>query len=304
MLYRAAQKCYNFRMNILAMILLAVAILALLCFYVAPAESRFEIARKAEKNRKYAALRDFLEIYPGLFVVSRILAAFFAVFFVVIVAQSFGFVGGFYAFFVLALVDISARLLRDFAQTLVEKNFRFFTQYFAFARAFNRFYSIGDPPKFASIHELFHAIEGADFLEPEQKSSLKNSLEFREKTAKNIMVPRAKIHAISAGAKLTPVFIDDLYKSGLKIFPVENRGEFVGLLFLDDMIQVDGQEKNLREIMRKLPESVDESQKLPTLLDNFAKNHATLLPVKKAENVVGLVTLSAVAQELFGENSR
>lgn len=285
-------------MNILALFLLALLILALLSFYFAPSESRFEISRKAEKNRKYAELDNFLGFYPGLFALSRLVATFVGVFFVVIFVETFGAIGGLYAFFMLILIDILARLFRDFAQSIIAQNLKFLIKYLSFARIFNRLDGIGEPPRISSVHELFHILNSADFLDQGQKYALKNALELREKTVKDVLIPRDKIYSVKASAKLTPLFIDELYKSGIKIFPVENKNEFVGLLYLDDLIEIDGEEKVLRDVMRKLPEPVDVSRGLTEVLRDFAKADSSLLFIKKNGEIVGLVTLKDLAQAL------
>ncbi|MDR1970171.1 MAG: CBS domain-containing protein [Candidatus Nomurabacteria bacterium] len=288
-------------MDIFRVVLAGLILVVLLAFRFKTDESRFEINRLAEHGAKYKTLARFLDIYPGLLVLMRVLALIDAILLVIFAAFSWGlFAGGAIAFATILLAWLFARILHSVTQTLIGKHLKFFNKYFAWASVLGRIIGVGDESQIGSEHELMHLVEQGDFLDDQTKILLKNALAFRDQTVSKIMTPRDRIAFVHARDALTPKLLDELFTSGHKVFPVAQGSldRTVGLLYLDDVLPVGQEEKILTKTMRKCPPPIDQEAPLESVLNQMCEYHSTLLMVSKNDKIVGLVTLKDVIHTL------
>jgi CBS domain containing-hemolysin-like protein len=292
-------------MDIMRVALLGLLLAILLAFRFVPAKSRFELNRLAEHSVKYKDLVRFLDIYPGLLMLTRVLALIVAILLTTWASLSWGiFSGGLVAFGAIVLAWLIARMFHTVVQELVGRQVNFFNRYFAWAGILNKVVIIGDEPHISSEEELTHQIDEADFLAPETKQLMKQTLSFRDLTVQKVMTKRDKIAFVHSKDMLTPVFIDELFNSGHKVFPVVqgNLDHVVGLLFLDDVLPIEQEEKVLTHTMRKCPPPIASSTSLREALQHLREHHASLLLVEKDDKVVGLLSLSDIIKALFDES--
>ena len=160
---------------------------------------------------------------------------------------------------------------------------------------------MGDEPRISSEHELVHLIEKGDFLDDETKNLVQSSLSFRDQTVTKVSQPRDRIAFIHAKDSLTPKFLDELFSSGHHIFPVVQGSldHTVGLLYLDDVLPIEQDEKDLLHIMRKMPPPIEHDAPLKAALQQMAEYHTGILMVTKKEKVVGMVVLGDIVRALF-----
>jgi CBS domain containing-hemolysin-like protein len=289
-------------MDIFRISLAGVILVILLAFRFKTDESRFEINRLAEHGVKYKILARFLDIYPGLMILVRVLALLDAISLTIFAAFSWGlFGGGAIAFAAILLAWLLGRMLHGVAETLIGKHLTFFNKYFAWAGVLGRLVLTGDEPRIGSEHELVHLVEQGDFLNDQAKILLKNALAFRDQTVARAMVARDEIAFVHVKDALTPKLLDELFVSGHKIFPVVQGSldHTVGLLYLDDVLPVEQEEKLLDHAMRKCPPPIDHSAPLESALNQMCEYHSTVLLVSKNDKIVGLLLLKDILRALF-----
>lgn len=130
-----------------------------------------------------------------------------------------------------------------------------------------------------------------------------NGLTFGEKVVEDFMTPRRAVRTVEAEADITPGLIDELHKSGQKLFPVvEGKPEkFVGTLRLDALVDIrkSGRAKNL---MEPKVYYVHEDHNLAQVLDAFYKTrHHLYIVVNKFEDFVGVISIEDVIEQIIGK---
>ena len=288
-------------MDIFRVSLTGLILVVLLAFKFKTSESRFEVDRLAEHSAKYKTLARFLDIYPGLTVLVRALALIDAILLTIFAAFSWGlFGGGLIAFAIILLAWLLAHALHGVAENLIGKHLIFFNKYFAWTTALGRINIMGDEPRIGSEHELVHLIENGDSLDDQTKTLLKNALIFRDQTVGKIMIPRDRIAFVRIRDALTPKLLDELFVSEHKIFPVAQGSldHTVGLLYLDDVLPIDQEEKVLVKTMRKCPPPISQDAPLESALNQMCEYYSTMLMVVENDKVVGLITLKDIVRIL------
>ena len=289
-------------MDILLLLLTGILLIGLLAFRFRSEQSRFEINRLAEHNKKYRELTRFLDIYPGLLLFVRFLALVMAILLTGLSVTKWGiWAGGAVACGAILVAWLIGRLLHGTMATIIERNLALLYRYFAWTGPLGRLVMVGDEPQIGSETELLHLIDNGDFLDDHSKNLVKNTLNCRAQTVKSVMTPRADIGFIHSRDSLTPKLLDELFSSGHKVFPVINGSidHTVGLLYLDDVLPLDQQEKSLADVVRKVPPVIDQTMSLEAALQHMAEYHSSVLLVAKDGKVVGMVTLSSLIRTIF-----
>ncbi len=274
----------------------------LLAFWFRADQSRYEINRQAEHSKKYRGLAKFLEIYPGIRVLTHLLALVDGIWLSGLAIAEWGEIGGgLVAFAVVLVAWIISRALRTVSSRLIVKNLEFLNKYMGWAGVFSRLINVGAEPQIASEQELLHLIESGDFLDDSTKALFKNSLSLRDKTVADVLTPREQIAFVRSRDRLTPKLLDELFESGHKIFPVvePDLDHTIGLLYLDDALPLEQEEKNITKTMRKAPPSIDFHAPLESALAQMAEYHTSVLIAEKDGKVAGLLTLTAINKQIF-----
>lgn len=141
----------------------------------------------------------------------------------------------------------------------------------------------------------------------EPAEMIRNVLEFQDRTAKDVMIPRSRVEAIEISTPLEKV-LQVVSDSGHSRYPVY-RGELdnvVGLLYAKDLFKVleEHRLKNtkLEAIARSPANFVAESQPLSSLLKEMRgrRQHLAIV-VDEFGGVSGIVTLEDVLEEIVGD---
>jgi CBS domain containing-hemolysin-like protein len=136
---------------------------------------------------------------------------------------------------------------------------------------------------------------------------IRNVLEFQDRNAKDVMIPRSRVEAIEVSTPLDKV-LQVVTESGHSRYPVY-RGELdnvMGLLYAKDLFKVLEEHRlkktSLREIVRSPANFVAESQPLATLLKEMRgrREHLAIV-VDEFGGVSGIVTLEDVLEEIVGD---
>ena len=167
-----------------------------------------------------------------------------------------------------------------------------------------------EPQRFFSVTEdelrkLLDASQEEGVLEVDERKLIDSIFQFREKLAREIMVPRIDILALNVN---TPVLdaVDAMLKSGFSRVPVfqESVDNIIGILYVKDLLRLcrEGkQEGTLQDKLRPVY-FVPETKKADELLTEMQHRRIHIaLVVDEYGGVAGLVTLEDIMEEIVGE---
>jgi CBS domain containing-hemolysin-like protein len=141
-------------------------------------------------------------------------------------------------------------------------------------------------------------------LGPELSALLDRGLDFRRRTAAEVMVPRVDVRTVRAGDPLTRVV--DLLDTGHSRFPVraeDGVDEIIGVVSIADVLDVPVAERPTATVADAAiaPLLVPASLRVPALLDRMRSGHRQLAcVVDEYGGFAGIVTLEDIAEELVG----
>ncbi len=163
----------------------------------------------------------------------------------------------------------------------------------------------------AEVEALIDEGERSGVLAREPAEMLRNVLDFAERTAKDVMIPRDRVEAIDVETPLVEVqrMVAD---SGHSRYPVyrEHIDNVVGLLYAKDLFKaahfedepVSSRQKRVEDLVRASANFVPESQPLSSLLREMRQRRQHLaIVVDEFGSVSGIVTLEDVLEEIVGD---
>jgi len=159
----------------------------------------------------------------------------------------------------------------------------------------------------AEVENLVEEGERSGLLDPEPAEMIRNVLEFQDRTAKDVMVPRSRVEAIDVSMPIEKVLLL-VSESGHSRYPVyrEQIDNIVGLLYAKDLFkQLEERRPKkvaLRDIVRSPANFVAESQPLSSLLKEMRSRRQHLaIVVDEFGGVSGIVTLEDLLEEIVGD---
>ena len=166
----------------------------------------------------------------------------------------------------------------------------------------------------AQAHHSVHTEEELDMIIDEsykcgvlnetESFLLKNSLKFTDLTAKQVMVPRCNVVALSVDInqeEYAKIVLENQYTR----YPVysEKFDNIIGILHVKDLYscKLKNEEIKIKDILRP-PLFVTETATTDSLLKDFKKNKTEIaVVIDEFGGVSGIVTLEDVLEEIFGE---
>ena len=149
--------------------------------------------------------------------------------------------------------------------------------------------------------------EKAGALEKEPAAMIRNVLDFKHLTAREVMVPRRRISSIHVAMPLDAV-LEHVIKDGHSRYPVyrETPDNMVGCLYVKDLFDVvrEGKlgEKSLEDLIRKPVLFVTEGQGALSVLREMRQRRLHLAIVTdEFGGTGGLVTLEDIIEEIVGD---
>ncbi len=149
--------------------------------------------------------------------------------------------------------------------------------------------------------------EKAGALEKEPATMIRNVLDFKHLTAREVMVPRRRVSAIDLSTPL-PQVLDLVTKDGHSRYPVyrESSDNVVGLLYVKDLFDVFRagklQQTKLEDLIRKPVLFVAEAQPALSVLREMRTRRLHLACVSdEFGGMAGIVTLEDIIEEIVGE---
>ncbi|MDB5183119.1 MAG: exported protein of unknown function [Candidatus Saccharibacteria bacterium] len=172
-------------------------------------------------------------------------------------------------------------------------------------RVFDNF--LNDEPVTLTREELKRMLEAVSpedtDLNPDEMRMLAAVLQFAKRTVHDVMIPKSRVISVPVGESLTPVVLDDLYKSGHAHFPVmgEDKKTVVGILNMHDLMDIK-HNSAVAEAMQQKVYFVDEDRDLEHVLQVFYKTKQTVFIVHNpASDMVGFITIEDVLQQIVGK---
>ena len=149
--------------------------------------------------------------------------------------------------------------------------------------------------------------EKAGALEKEPATMIRNVLDFKHLTAKEVMIPRRRVSSIEASTPLRDV-LEHVRLDGHSRYPVyrESLDNVVGLLYVKDLFDVVGAgklaETKLEDLIRKPVLFLAEAQPALSVLREMRSKRLHLAVVTdEFGGTGGIVTLEDIIEEIDGE---
>lgn len=149
--------------------------------------------------------------------------------------------------------------------------------------------------------------EKAGALEKEPATMIRNVLDFKHLTAREVMIPRRRVSSIEASTTLADV-LEHVRKDGHSRYPVyrESLDNVVGLLYVKDLFDVVARgkiaENSLEILTRKPVLFLAEAQSaLSALREMRSKRSHLAVVTDEFGGTSGIVTLEDIIEEIVGE---
>lgn len=156
------------------------------------------------------------------------------------------------------------------------------------------------------VEALVEDAQKAGELAPEPAELIKNVLDFKDVTVKDVMIPRIKVVALEIETPLDEVRAR-VRAEGHSRYPVYagRIDNVVGILHAKDLfraIEQNDERAKLRDLVRAPANLVPESQAVITVLREMrAKRQHLAIALDEFGGVAGIVTLEDVLEEIVGE---
>ena len=157
-----------------------------------------------------------------------------------------------------------------------------------------------------AAHAYLEAGEEQGLIERDERRLLQSIVDFGDTLVREVMTPRPDIVAIRADAtldELRALFREQEY-SRIPVYK-ENLDNILGIVFVKDLIQLDG-----RRPARRMPIAglvrpaafVPETKRVPEMLKEFQRKQVQMaIVVDEYGGTAGLVTLEDLLEEIVGE---
>ena len=154
------------------------------------------------------------------------------------------------------------------------------------------------------LEQIIAESRAGGHLDPELSALLDRGLDFRTRTAAEVMIPRVDVHAVRSTDPVIKVI--DLLDTGRSRFPVRSGDgvdEIVGVVGISDVLNVPPADRRTMSVSALMiqPLMVPASLRLPAVLDRLRGGHRQLAcVVDEYGGFAGIVTLEDIAEELVG----
>jgi CBS domain containing-hemolysin-like protein len=155
------------------------------------------------------------------------------------------------------------------------------------------------------IQAIIDAGEEEGLIDPQSGEMIQSILEFRDTIAREVMIPRTQIVAISAGSKIEEI-MELICRHGHTRMPVyrENIDHIIGVVNVKDLLKFWSKpvtEKDFLSILRK-PYYIPETKNISQLLHELKqKKYHMAIVIDEYGGTSGMVTLEDLIEEIVGE---
>jgi CBS domain containing-hemolysin-like protein len=163
------------------------------------------------------------------------------------------------------------------------------------------------------ILEIFHESELSPYLDPNDQKLILSMLSFKERIAREVMVPRIDMFSLPAETTIEEA-AKSILKQGYSRIPVykETVDNIAGVLHYKDVLKLYAKVSQKEELEQKLTAPIEsllkpvlytpETKKISTLLQEFRNKQMHLaIVVDEYGGTEGIVTIEDILEELVGE---
>jgi len=136
----------------------------------------------------------------------------------------------------------------------------------------------------------------------QESEMISSILEFKDTTAREIMVPRVDIVAVPSDISYEQLVnvIDEEGHSRLPVYD-ERMDNILGIVYVKDLVKTEKEDFDLKKMLREVF-FIPETKKINSLLKDFQSKHTHMsFVVDEYGDLVGLVTIEDVLEEIVGE---
>lgn len=171
-------------------------------------------------------------------------------------------------------------------------------------KVFHRLAGLGDPEEIErEIEELITEGEKRGIISEDEGEMIQGIFSFRDTTAREIMVPRTDVTAVSADTTLEEV-VKVIVESGHSRIPVyENTlDNIIGIIHAKDLLKYWGQTGTEARSLVRAPYFIPETKKISAALAELRnkKSHLAVV-VDEYGGMAGILTLEDIIEEIIGD---
>ena len=306
-------------MTIVLYIVLSVLLLAMLIVLSVdleePEVSQFELKRRIKTNNKSAQLNlDRIKFQSELLSLRLILIIVMAIFQVTILTALFGWLKGLFLslLILLMLINLSRTgFINKISATLYSKIeiklINFIKSKPNIVRLFRLNLPIHTDKPISSREELGHILaQTKSILSTEERSLITNGLVLDDQSISTMMIVRDKIPTIKHNEVLGPLVLNDLHKTGERLFLVINKDldHVLGILDISDQLVIGGQTetKKASDVMDRTLVKIAGADSIKQVLLGLIDARAQVAVVTNDQTTIGVVYLHDIVNRLFGRD--
>ncbi|MDO4271924.1 MAG: CBS domain-containing protein [Candidatus Saccharibacteria bacterium] len=283
-------------MNIILIIILTVLVTMITSVDFHPDHNKAEIKKLGTTGRKAKSIGKFIEIYSGFRLFIGLVSLMSIIWVACLASLEWGLLAGcFIALVVIALAQLLGARLVPLTDQFIINQSSFLVKYLGWTGVFNALVTDHKVDPIDDIPELLEVLHASNIDCPTQLA-IEKTLELRTMPVSKLATKWSEVKKLNYKDKLTPVQIDDLFKSRQKIFPVirNDEDDVVGLLHLADVQTIGQTEKKLLDSMHRNFASCEHNMTVPEALQLMAEAETTVAVVMKNQKVYGLVNLTDI----------
>lgn len=276
--------------------------------------SKFEIIRRADNgDREAKKLLHKQQLLPKFNALRSILSTLIAAIAIVATISLLGpFAGGLISLAVALLspaivkVGFLRRLFQGIWQ-LIEPKVWQWTESLSLLKWF-AYQPQKHSSEIASKEELIEVIGSShDEVDRRLVKRLQSVIEFENTSIADVMTPFKEVVTVDENEVLGPLVLDELHRTKQRHYPVvkSNSEEVVGILFVDESIELSTAHNTVKEAMDQSVYYISQDKDLNSALKGFLQTARHLFIVLDEHNeTVGVVQLTDAIAALIGEDSR
>lgn len=269
-----------------------------------------ELERRAKHNKKYHARLQLRKLYPAYRTWRTLKGLIIGLVLTTLLVKWHGWFGTLESFgLIIAAFAIAGLIPNKWIDVLSQKIFANNADFYIRVMSYFSWMGREQPPApemISSRAELRELVRNSvDTLSSDEQKLIIGALDFGDRKIDDFMTPLNDITFVKSRETLGPMLLDELHKTGHRVFPVvkTNLNSIVGTLNLDDVLPLKQESQTVSQVMRKPLPLIETGETCENALAHFMEYHCSQFVVVDAEqNTIGLIGLSDVIEALFGRN--
>ena len=280
-----------------------------------PEVSQFELKRRVKANNKLAQLNlDRIKFQSELLSLRLVSIIVMAIFQVTILIALFDWLTGLVLSLILLFILINLSRFSPIKKSSKVLYLKVETKLINFIKSrpnVVRLFRLNLPTHtdkpISSREELSHVLARAkSILSTEERSLITNGLVLDDQSISTMMIVRDKIPTIKHNEVLGPLVLNDLHKTGERLFLVINKDldHVLGILDISDQLVIGGQTetKKASDVMDRTLVKIAGADSIKQVLLGLIDARAQVAVVTNDQTTIGVVYLHDIVNRLFGRD--